>query len=205
MDSLLLDCFLSDVILATSSIILPRWDFAKAVAYQGSPEEVWRHTRLLLSPANLMPAEPTEATYPECTGTITPELRQHLTSSKDYYHQFQTHLSGLCQLAPHWSLTGTLVFNISDNLSRLPPIQNTQLAAVRRDRPYYTNHGIEDLALHYQWKPDTAWYARAGIGLLEDMYAGISTEFLYQPYDQPWAFGIDLHRVRKRDTNQLIT
>jgi hypothetical protein len=185
--------------LATSSTILPRWKFAKATAYQSSPEETWQHTRLLPPPANLA-----DTTYSDCTSTITPELRQHLTSSEGYYHQFQAHFSGLCQLAPHWSLTGTFVFNISDNLSRLPSTQNTQLAAVRRDRPHYTNHGIENLALHYQWKPDTAWYARASIGLLEDMYAGISTEFLYRPYDQPWAFGVDLHHVRKRDINQLI-
>ncbi len=190
--------------LAASSIILPRWNFAKAIAHRSSPEEIWRHTRLLHPPTNPMPAESAEATYPNCTGTITPELRQHLTSNKGYYHQFQTHLSGLCRLAPNWSLTGSFALNISDNLSKLPPAQNTHLAAVRRDRQHYTNHGIEDLSLNYQWKPDTDWYARASIGLLEKMYTGISTEFLYQPYNRPWAFGIDLHRVRKRDVSQLI-
>ena len=193
--------------LTTSAILLPRWDFAKAANHQSSPEEVWRHTRLLPPPVNLLSAQPADTIHNHpggCTGTITPELRQHLTSHQHYYHQLRAYLSGTCQLSQHGSLVGTLGFNISDNLSGLAPEQNGSLAAVRRDRPNYTRHGIEDLVFHYQWQPASEWYARASAGLLEGMYAGISTEFLYQPYHQPWAFGIDLHRVRKRGFDQLI-
>jgi hypothetical protein len=194
--------------LATSSVMLPRWSFSRAITHRGSPEEVWHHTRLIPPPANLMPAESTDIAYPNCAGgSIVPKLLQHLASGEQhYYYQFQAQFSALCQLTPNWSLSGALVFNISDNLSGLLPSSalDTRLAAVRQDRLYYTSHGVKDLTLNYQWKPNTAWYAYSSIGLLEDMYAGISTEFLYQPYDQPWAFGVDLHRVRKRGINQLI-
>ena len=138
---------------------------------------------------------------------MTPELRQHLTSQQNYYYQLRANITGECQLSHHWSLAGSLSLDIANNIDQLTLPQPSPLATVRRDIQHYIQQGkqgIENLELNYHWKPEPNWYARVSGGLLEEMYAGLSTELLYQPYDTPWAFGFDLSHARKRAFNKLL-
>ena len=196
--------------LPTTSIVLPRWDFAKALAHQSSPEEIWRHTQLQPPPTTTDTSLHTDAQYPLCHSFIAPQVRQHIPDNQNarYAYQLSANLAGHCIFNHQWSVSGALNFNIANNISRLIPTNNNQLAAVRRDIQAYVQQGkqgIEHLELHYQWKPSSAWYARINAGLLEAMYAGVGTEVLYRPYDQPWAFGMDIHYVRQRAFDKLFS
>ena len=195
--------------LPTTTIVLPRWDFAKALVHQSSPEEIWQHTQLQAPPTKTDTSFHSDTRYPLCNGSVIPQLRQHIPDDQhtSYAYQFSANLAGHCIFDHRWSLSGALNFNIANNITRLTPTNNS-LAAVRRDiRDYIQKgkNGIESLALHYQWKPSSAWYARVNAGLLEAMYAGIGTEILYHPYNQAWAFGMDLHHVRQRGFNKLFS
>lgn len=193
----------------TTAVVLPRWDFAKALTHQSSPEEIWQHTQLESAPTTTSTLLHPDTTYPLCDSSVIPQLGQHIPDDQNarYAYQLSANLAGRCTLNHHWSISGALNFNIANNIANLNPT-NSQLPAVRRDIRNYIQkgkQGIEHLALHYQWKPSSSWYARVNAGLLEAMYAGVGTEWLYHPYNQPWAIGIDLNYVRQRGFNKLLS
>ena len=47
-------------------------------------------------------------------------------------------------------------------------------------------------------------YGRAHAGLIEPFFAGVGFEVLYKPAKSPFALGVDIHRVRKRDYDMLF-
>lgn len=73
---------------------------------------------------------------------------------------------------------------------------------VRSDTRMYTgNHSptIPELTLAWYAKPGREVYSRVTVGLLERAYGGASGELLWKPADAPYAVGVEVNRVRKRD------
>ena len=66
---------------------------------------------------------------------------------------------------------------------------------------YYTGRDVEleSLSAEYVFKLTPQVYGRVTTGLLERMYAGISTEVLWAPSTSPLAFGAEVNYAKKRE------
>lgn len=93
----------------------------------------------------------------------------------------------------------SVLTNLTDNNRR----SNSVLPRVHSDWPLYDFAGqdghIHKLTLSYSSNIAPGLYGRAHAGLLEPFFAGIGGEILYKPAQWPIGFGVDIHRVRKRD------
>jgi len=106
---------------------------------------------------------------------------------------------------PHLSLGGSVRKSVITNFT-----ENKRLGAGYGDLPtvasdwgYYDIEGqgghIAALNFTYVNNLTPNLFARAHAGLLEAHWAGFGGELLYMPTNSPFALGLDLHRVRKRD------
>lgn len=87
--------------------------------------------------------------------------------------------------------------NYDFNFRRTPDA----LPTVRTDvREYVSNDvWLENLQLNYYERLTDGLYGFVYGGYLERMFAGVGGELLWRPLDSPWAFGLDINRVRQRD------
>ena len=79
---------------------------------------------------------------------------------------------------------------------------NNGVYRVRSDSRMYTGNDkprIPDLTLNWNARPTPAVYTRLTVGLLENMYGGVSAEALWKPVNSPLALGAEINRVKKRD------
>ncbi|MFD2844634.1 YjbH domain-containing protein [Paracoccus cavernae] len=66
---------------------------------------------------------------------------------------------------------------------------------------YTGNHNptVPELTLAWYAQPSSTIYSRVTVGLLERAYGGASGEMLWKRADAPFAVGVEVNRVRKRD------
>lgn len=79
---------------------------------------------------------------------------------------------------------------------------NNGVYRVRSDGRMYSGNGsprLRNLTLDWKARPTATTYSRVTVGLLENMYGGVSGELLWKPVNSPLALGIEVNRVRKRD------
>ena len=84
---------------------------------------------------------------------------------------------------------------------------NSALPHVRTDQVLYDQSDdviIKDLyaAKYARLAPDL--FGRVTVGYLEQMYAGLSAEALWAPFDSPWSFGLEANYVAQRDYDGLF-
>ena len=107
------------------------------------------------------------------------------------------------RLAKGLKLSGALRKSVLTNLTDNHRLSNSALPHVHSDWPLYDFAGqsghIDNLKLSYFTNLAPAIYGRAHVGLLEPFYAGLGGEILYKPAQSPFAFGVDIHWVKKRD------
>ena len=93
----------------------------------------------------------------------------------------------------------SILTNLPDNKRR----SNSALPRVHSDWPLYDIAGqrghIHELTLSYTSNLAPGLYGHAHAGLLEPFFAGFGGEILYKPAQSPIGFGLDIHRVRKRN------
>jgi hypothetical protein len=186
-----------------------RHDLENADQYQGSAEEVWSNAELGRGDGRPEPGSYlSPQRYPSFDWSISPQLRQHVGGPDNFYFwQIWARLLGQVDLTRNLSVTGALGLDIANNLEGLELESNSQLPHVRSDIARYLKegkNGIPRLEVDYLWQPAPEWYARASLGLLEEMYGGASGEVLYRPYNRRWALGADLNWVRQRDYDMLF-
>lgn len=109
-------------------------------------------------------------------------------------------------LTPALRLQGALTRRVVGNLDDRPPIPaRPRLHPVRSAIYWYDAEGetaIESLALHWTGKLGRDLYARASVGYLERMFAGVSTEVLWKPVGQRWALGAEVNHLAQRSPDQ---
>ena len=107
------------------------------------------------------------------------------------------------RLLPGLKLSTSLRKSVLTNLTKNARRSNSILPHVHSDWPLYDIAGqsghIHSLTLSYSKNLAPGLFGTAHVGLLEPFFAGIGGEILYKPAHWPVSFGIDLHRVRKRD------
>ncbi|WP_299364881.1 YjbH domain-containing protein [uncultured Paracoccus sp.] len=79
---------------------------------------------------------------------------------------------------------------------------NNGVYRVRSDGRMYSGNDkprVPQLTLNWNARPTSTIYTRVTVGLLENMYGGVSTEALWKPVNSRLALGAEINRVRKRD------
>jgi hypothetical protein len=147
--------------------------------------------------------------FPSSGWSINPSLRSSVGGPDSFYFgQLWLKLGGYVNLTPNWSIDGTLGFNIYNNFEDLKLESNSALPHVRSDIKDYLKDGEQSLVrleTNYIQQFAPRWYGRVSAGIFEEMYGGIGGEVLYRPENPHWAVGINVNRVRQRDTNQRFT
>lgn len=106
---------------------------------------------------------------------------------------------GAVELGAGW-IAGGVAQVVAQNLAGAAA-SDLDLAHVRSDYALYAEEGWRNLAMTslyaeriWSLAPDV--FARATVGYLEPMFAGVSGEVLWRPYDQPYAIGLDINYRR---------
>nr|WP_211114051.1 YjbH domain-containing protein [Azospirillum picis] len=187
--------------LEGASMTLLRRDLERAVIGRGSIEEIWR-TAEFTSPA----AHP-------------PGWRPRLDLSTRLVAAFdlaelgsplveRTYTDLLLQAEPLRGLVAGagLRVNAGDTVSLLDTNALPPGRPVRSDLPRYTRRRLSPDHLYAAWlaSPATGVTTRLSAGYLEEMYAGIGMEALYQPQAARWAMGLDVNRAWKRRPDDLF-
>jgi hypothetical protein len=110
-------------------------------------------------------------------------------------------LTGEWQIAPTLRATGNLRQHIVGNLNQTTREPDSILPHVRSDFANYSREGnldINRLTLDWRAQPHPNVKTRLTFGLLEEMYAGISAEALWQSSGSPVAFGLELNALQQR-------
>jgi hypothetical protein len=63
---------------------------------------------------------------------------------------------------------------------------------------------LDELALVYRQKVLDSVYTQTYVGVLEEMYAGVGTEWLWRPFQSPVAIGANLNWVAQRDFDKRL-
>jgi len=151
---------------------------------------------------------PNTAEAPALTWSIGPTLRYSLfdpasplradllaTARADY------------RITPGLILSGSVSKRLFGNLDQIERRGNSVLPAVRTDYARYAREGdpsIDHLTLTQYFRPGRDLYAKASLGYLEQMYAGVSGELLWKPVDSRLALGVEVNHVVQRDFDQMF-
>lgn len=111
------------------------------------------------------------------------------------------------ELARGLFVSGSLAQQLAGDIDKIDRQANSLLPPVRTDEPIYNREGdpaIEELTAAYYTRPGENLYGRVTVGYLERMYGGVSGEVLWKPVESPFALGVEVNYVRKRDFDQLF-
>jgi len=154
----------------------------------------------------------TESDYPETdryfhpSWNMGPALRQHVGGPDDFYFgQLWWRIRAGIDLTPRWDVSSVVGIDIYNNFDGLKNRPSSSLPHVRSDVVRYIKEGQNNLVrleTNYRWSPARNWYTRFSAGIFEEMYGGVAAEVLYREPYSPWAVGVNVNRVRKRDFDQ---
>ena len=108
-------------------------------------------------------------------------------------------------IAPGLFLSGALTKKLAGTIDSKRLSNSIARHKVRSDAALYATQGdpaLETLTLAWYAKPSGSLYTRVTAGYLEAMYAGLSTELLWQQVNKPYALGLELNYVKQRDFDQ---
>lgn len=193
--------------METARLSLMRKDVENALANTGSSQEIWQNLRAYSTTGDVAEgASRPKGVYPKFEWSIKPALRQSLFDPNDpYLYQIWVKTSASVRLFRGLELTGALGFNIHNTFLNSERRSRSVLPHVRSDVNRYVQeggNGMENLRLNYFLNIAPQWYGRLTAGYLEEMYAGITGEILYRPFDSRIAMGLDVNRVRQRAFNK---
>lgn len=170
----------------------------------------FEHTLTITSPSAEKPAQQYSiANYPQFGWSLNPSLRSSIGGPDQFYFgQLYLKLGGYVNLTPNWSADTVLGFNLYNNFSDLKLESNSELPHVRSDIKDYLKDGEQALVrleTNYITQLAPTWYGRVSAGIFEEMFGGVAGEILYRPANPRWALGLNVNRVRQRDTDQRFS
>lgn len=195
--------------LETARATVLRTDLERALALRGSPEETLAHT-VLAAGDGTIPASAFRENdrYPAFSWSLTPQLRQHVGGTDALYlFQLWARLGASIRLTRGLSLHGAVGADIYNNFDEITNFGQSNLPRVRSLVERYLQEGennLVELYATYGTNLGEGWYGRVSAGIFEEMYAGISGEILYRPFDSRLAVGLDINHVFQRDFEQLF-
>lgn len=148
-------------------------------------------------------ADHPEGLYPRFLWQLVPYARTSLFDPDNPFRMdVGLEVGGGFELSPGLVLSGSIRKKVAGNLDQSSRGSDSTLPHVRSDFAKYDKEGdpgIESLTAAYFFQPAPEFYGRVTTGYLERMYAGVSTELLWAPYDSRLALGAELNYVRQRD------
>lgn len=135
-------------------------------------------------------------------------LKPFLDQSFGNPETFYTYQLGLYAFGRRWltdsiELFGEVGINLATNYDDFLFLGGGKdaLPPVRTDIRKYVQNDVwlDSLTATYHKRLGQNWFAMAYAGYIERMYGGLGGEVLYRQVDSPWAFGLNVNRVRKRD------
>lgn len=195
--------------LETSRVTLLRKDLEKAVAYEGSPEEIAARARIEapLSGRSVDLYRNPER-YPAYSWSWSPAMRHQIGGpDSPYLYQIFLRADAELQIARGWSLSGGLAFDVQNNFDQLKLASDSKLPHVRSDIKDYLKegkNGLGRLQMDYLTNLGADVYGHLAGGILEEMFGGVGAEVLYKPFGERWAVGAEVYRVRQRGYDQRL-
>lgn len=181
----------------------------------------------IASVAALTDADPRPAGLvrnPEVTPRFQWGLRPYLSTGlfdpdEPFRYEVGAAVSASYELVPGLTLKGTVRQRLFGNAEQEAPgdlsveeylaLSDEQIAEdnngvyrVRSDGRMYSGNDklrVPELTLNWNAHPTQTVYTRVTVGLLENMYGGVSGEVLWKPVNSRLALGAEINRVRKRD------
>ncbi|MCC7428474.1 MAG: YjbH domain-containing protein [Alphaproteobacteria bacterium] len=188
--------------VVVNRIALLRGDMLRAATGRGSAEEVLARARFGTDVPLLDAPIQDLAALPRLRWGVSPAWRQSVGGPEGFY-LWQLSLRGEVEveLAPGLFVAGVASQNLANNFDRLRIPSDSVLPRVRSDVKEYLRQGttaIANLQLDWFGRLGEGLYARATLGWLEPMFAGLGGELLWKPEGASWALGASLHYVRQR-------
>ena len=146
--------------------------------------------------------------FPKFNWDTGPAVRQSIGGPNGFYYgQLYWKVAGGVELTDHLGISAAAGFNIINDFNQITLQSTSTLPHVRSDIVEYLQqgaNGIINLESDYIWSPLPDVYHRLSLGIFEEMYGGVATEFLYRPYGRSWAVALDVNRVKQRGFDEMF-
>ena len=143
--------------------------------------------------------------FPEFDWNMSPGLKHQIGGPEGFYlGQLYWRTDTSLKIARNLSLYTSLGLNLYDTFEFNNPSYST-IPHVRSDIQEYLSAGRDNIIrmqLEYMFSPFKDIFVRSDIGLLEEMFGGLGGQILYRPIEKRYAFGLSMHRVRRRGYSQ---
>tara|TARA_B100000768_G_scaffold181273_1_gene203614 strand:+ start:4084 stop:6216 length:2133 start_codon:yes stop_codon:yes gene_type:complete len=144
--------------------------------------------------------------FPILINSFEPDIRMHIGSPERFaFTGIGIKMNSEIQLNRNLTISSSIGQSLDDNFDRKFPCPCTLMEPVRTEVVSYLQESDDLYIKHLQidniWAPKENFYARITAGYLEDMFAGISTELLYKPFNRNIAISIENNYVQKRNYN----
>ncbi|MEY8120429.1 YjbH domain-containing protein [Falsihalocynthiibacter sp. BN13B15] len=195
--------------MATTAVTLNRTDMENL---ENVPDASWKsYVRASFQDAELIDDSGllyVEDAYPSLTWGLGPYMAIGLFDpDAPFRADFGVELSGTYEPSPGVLLSGAVRKRVVGNLNSADRPSESVLPHVRSDYALYDKYGdpeITYLTAEYFNRPGTSLYTRFSVGLLEEMFAGVSGEVLWKPTDSRLALGLEMNYTSQRDYEQLL-
>ena len=141
--------------------------------------------------------------FPVINNSIEPDIETHIGSPERFiFWGIGVRLNTEIQINRNLTLTSSIAQKLEDTFDEKDSNPDSKMERVRTeildylqqsDKPY-----VKNLQLDYINSFSENTYYRIGAGYLEKMYGGVTSEFLYKPFNHNFAVSIELNKVKKR-------
>ena len=147
--------------------------------------------------------------YPKSFYKFSPAIRSQIGGPDGFYFgQLSLALNAETLLAKNISLITTFNIGLLDNFDNLNNNSDSILPHVRTDQVFYlknsTDLHLKRLQLNTFFNPKDDFYFKATFGILESMFGGYGTEFLWRPFGRNFGIGAEAWHVKQRETDMLF-
>jgi len=147
--------------------------------------------------------------YPAWAHTLSPSLRSNIGSAGGFWlTDLQVKPGIRLQLTGGFSLSSVAAVRLTGTLDEARSSESSALPPVRSNlERYQTESGtvyLESLEAEYFQKLSQRVYAKANVGILEEMFGGIFSEVAWVPYRNQLAFSVNMAWAKQRDFQQLF-
>lgn len=186
------------------TIHLIRRDVEMALAKQGSPEEIWHSVEFehdeTPKPKTL------DMQYPLDIDLILDTDLSLSEEDSGFIYRTSLLLDAQKQLPLGFLMGKSFRLNLKDNLDRLQDFNPLGINPVRSDIDFYAQQRLSVDQSFASWihSFNTDFHLAATAGYLEEMYAGYGGEFLYRPFGNNFAIGIEGWNAYKRIPGSVL-
>ena len=147
--------------------------------------------------------------YPALFWKLSPSIRSQVGGPDGFYFgDLRLAWNSETIFTKNLTLVSTASAGIIDGFDNLKLASDSIIPHVRTEIVQYLKQssafGIHRIQLNYFMTPSSNLYAKASIGILEEMFGGIGGEILYRPFGSNYGIGAELWRVKQRAYNQMF-